>query len=380
MSVDDTVPSDLATAPRPYESPRRGTGFFTVFIMSLLAAGGGAGLALFAQTQPAFTRLIGLPSTSTAALPADATLRADIEQLKVRLADLEAKGAMPAAISTETSPSAVSEAPPAIASGATPDAASAGDASSLRAEVQGLAGRLTGIETRLGALDPTGAGGAMIAALQADVAALKVTVEALRAAAASGPAPGVAFAAISLAEASSRPGPFLAEWEAMRAALPGNPAIEGLAAVARTGAPTRNQLVERFGEIADGVRRAARAEEAGSGIGGWFASLWRSLIVVRSTDPGAGDGPDAVVARAEKKLAEGEFAGAVDEVSRLSGKAAEPALEWLRQGRARLEIESRIATIRGTIERSPASPPPAPALPLTTPPQKQPLPAQGASR
>jgi hypothetical protein len=92
----------------------------------------------------------------------------------------------------------------------------------------------------------------------------------------------------------------------------------------------------------------------------------------------------AVVARAEKKLAEGEFAGAVDEVSRLSGKAAEPALEWLRQGRARLEIESRIATIRGAIERNPAvSAPAAPPMAtpaIATPPQTQPLPAQGASR
>jgi hypothetical protein len=288
MSVDDTVHSDLATTPQPYESPRRGTGFFTVFIMSLLAAGGGAGLALYAQTQPAITSLIGLPSAASVISPADTSLRADIEQLKTRLAVLEAKSQAPTASLAEASAS--SEAAPAIVPAATPVAPPSGDLGSLRAELQGLAGRLTGIETRLGALDPTGAGGAMIAALQADVAALKVNVEALRAAAANGPAPGVAFAAISLAEASSRPGPFLAEWEAMRSALPGNAAVEGLAAVARTGAPTRNQLVERFGEIADGVRRAARAEEAGSGLSGWFASLWRSLIIVRSTDPGAGCG------------------------------------------------------------------------------------------
>jgi hypothetical protein len=44
------------------------------------------------------------------------------------------------------------------------------DTAALDGELKGVSGRVTAIETRLAALDPTGAGGAISASLQAEIA------------------------------------------------------------------------------------------------------------------------------------------------------------------------------------------------------------------
>lgn len=104
------------------------------------------------------------------------------------------------------------------------------------------------------------------------------------------------------------------------------------------GVQTVEELARGFSPLA-GDLVAAGAGDAGDG---WAADLWarlRGAVTVRRTGEVEGDDTEARVARAEMRLGEGDLAGAIAEVSRLEGAAAEAVAPWLADARARLAVD-----------------------------------------
>lgn len=352
--------SATPAAPSP---GRSGVGLFTVLIFSTAAACGGAVLALVALGQPALMSQVGLGQLVTQSQnnsgPQMAAVAARLAALEGRVARLE--GPKPAAKAAPSGP--VDSAAPAAA-----PPAPIVDTAALDGELKGVSGRVTAIETRLAALDPTGAGGAIIASLQAEIAGLKIMVQTLQSQAAQAPSPGVTFAVINLVEAASRPGPFWPEFETVRAALPGVAEVAALEDFARKGVPTRTLLQERFAALEPAIVASDRTAQKESGFWGWIKGFFADLVRVEKVADVNGTSAQSSLLRAKVKLDQGDLAAAVEEVKAISPAPA-VVTEWIDGAQGRLTLESRLAAVRGAVERGTRAPPPqAPAAPTSTQP------------
>lgn len=334
---------------KPQIIKRGGVGFFTAFLMSSVACVGGAYLALFANANPQLMSKIGasklLPQANGVMTKAQgdnlAAIEADITRLNARI---DALSGTPAA-GANAAPNNLAQAP-------TPSPAAQANAiidlSPMRAEINGLSGRLTAIETRLAALDPTGTGGAIIAQLQAEIATLKVNVADLTTKISQTPSPAVTFAVISLAEAANRNGGFVPEFAAVRAALPFLPEVTALEPLSKSGAPTRALLAERFNQLSAVFANRDAEVKKQSGFIGWFKGLFSGLIKVENKSDV--NSPDAILTSAKTKLDGGDLQGAMDEVRRITSPPSEVGV-WLNDAQKRLDLEEKIAALRGAIER-----------------------------
>lgn len=354
----------LEKTQRPIEKiihKRGGIGFFTAFLMSSCAAIGGAYLGLFINARPDIVNALKIAPL----LPKPAyeknllTLSDEISKLKNDISALQ-KVNIPAPIAPKEPvapltpqspqspvdansnilPQAITQNPPQQISNLDP----------LKEQINGLGGRLTAIETRLAALDPTGTGGAIIAALQAQIATLKVNYEALNARISQTPSPAVTFAVISLAEAANKNGAFVPEFEAVRAALPNLKEVMALEALAKTGAPTRSLLEAEFDNLVKIGEAAAEEVKKQSGILGWFKNLFSGLVKVKVKDKKDENSQEMIFERAKIKLIAGDLNGAVQELNAINNKSNE-LVKWLNGANARMDLEAKIASLRGAIER-----------------------------
>ena len=160
---------------------------------------------------------------------------------------------------------------------------------------------------------------------------------------ATGPQRGSALvlAVGQLRDALDKSGPFPAPLEALRAVGGDDPVVESalhvLSPLARTGVATKNRLIGTFDIAAAGAARAALAPEGAGWIERTVQRLAGVVTVRREGADVAGDSAQAVLARAEARLATGDLEGA-DKV--LVGLTAEPAnamAAW------RTAVASRIA-------------------------------------
>jgi hypothetical protein len=388
---DDFLASAKTSSPTPKAGSsatstpaikRGGIGFFTALVMSTLATAGGAYLALFVQARPEMLTQAGLGVflPKTAPTPSLGTSGVNIEPLAQRVSAIEAEllvlktklegnsgnttptttpqiGTLPA----PTPPTGTLAAPPPA-----PNTALA-EVGTMKSELAGIGGRVTAIETRLAALDPTGAGGAVIAGLQADIAGLKSIVAALQQQAAAAPSPAVTFAVVNLAEAAGRSGPFLTEFETVRTAMPNVPEVMGLESYARTGVPTRSMLQERFSALGPAIEAATEVAPKEGGFVVWIRSLFSDMIKVKpapnANGNGNGNGSEAVLGRAKAKLDQGDLSGSTDELATLQNP---PALvtEWIGLAKKRIDLESRISAVRGAVGRPTAIAVAAPVAPI----------------
>jgi len=260
--------------------------------------------------------------------------RADLEALKTRL-DALAERPQPA--------------PQAPAADGARLAALAGQVDELRQRLEALAA----LEARLSAADARfgeARAEAALAAERVDKLAQEVAKLAGEAGAIGG---GMRRQALVLAVGQLRDAAtaglgYGAELETARA-LAGKEAalLEPLDALAaqRAGVPTFEALAGRFPAVAEAVLAAARQPDGG---GWWERTQARlgGLVSLRRVGEVAGDAPDAVVARIERRLAEGDLAKAVAEAGGLAGPQAEAAAPWLKDAQARLAVDAALRRLQ----------------------------------
>ena len=188
-----------------------------------------------------------------------------------------------------------------------------------------------------------------------DIAALGSRMDALRDTAQSlnGDARKVALvmALNQLGEAAAHNGSFTAELKAVRdlagqdTAFTGDPAFATLQSHAADGVTTLPALQAGFAKIA-GTIVSAGAEPAGDDWMSRTLARLGSIVTIRRTGEVAGNTPEAIVARTERRLAGGDLAAAVQEIGHLNGRAAAAAADWLARARANLAVAQAVETLR----------------------------------
>jgi len=311
----------------PYREERRGggggIGGGTALMLAIAAAGVGAAGGAVAPRVPAIAQAldgVGPAQTNTSTAPSN-----DAAELDARLDAIEAVMNAPLAVSA---------------------AGDAGDGGTA-ARVFALQAGLRDVEQRLGTMPST----AEVQALVVEVRRLQeelpaVAAEARQAATAA----RASYAVVAASEAARSSGPFEQAHAALVQLLPDDPNVAALAPLARTGAPTRTELRDRFDRLDNEIIRAARQAQAGAGFWGRIQAALAQWIVVRRS--GTGDTPEGIVERAEQHLASDRLDLAIQELNRLPAMPKRAAQQWINDAQRRLEIDQRIAAIRQELSRS----------------------------
>jgi hypothetical protein len=154
-----------------------------------------------------------------------------------------------------------------------------------------------------------------------------------------------AVAASALKTAIDRGGPYLAELEALASVAPDDPAIAGLREHAAVGVASRADLVRDFNGTADRILDAVHQPEGDQGIFSRLMASAASAIRVRPVGSVEGDSPEAVVARIETKLQNGDFKGAQIEWQTLPEKGQAAAADYKRALDQRVAVEELIGGV-----------------------------------
>lgn len=159
-----------------------------------------------------------------------------------------------------------------------------------------------------------------------------------------------AVAASALKTAIDRGGPYLAELEAFASIAPDDPSVAGLREHAAIGVASRSDLVRDFQPTADAILDAVRQPDGDQGIFNRLMSSATSAIRVRPVGSIEGDTPEAVVARIENKLQNGDFKGAQIEWQTLPEAGQAAAADYKRKLDTRVTVEGLIgAAVSGAI-------------------------------
>lgn len=154
-----------------------------------------------------------------------------------------------------------------------------------------------------------------------------------------------AVAASALKTAIDRGGPYLAELEAFASIAPDDPSIAGLREHAAIGVAARSDLVRDFQPTADAILDAVHQPDGDQGIFNRLMSSAASAIRVRPVGSIEGDTPEAVVARIENKLQNGDFKGAQIEWQTLPETGRAAAAEYKRKLDTRVTVEGLIGAV-----------------------------------
>ncbi|MCR6501701.1 hypothetical protein MUO32_21915 [Shinella sp. CPCC 101442] len=153
-----------------------------------------------------------------------------------------------------------------------------------------------------------------------------------------------AVAASALKTAIDRGGPYLAELEAFASIAPDDPSVAGLREHAAIGVASRSDLVRDFQGTADAILDAVHQPDGDQGIFNRLMSSATSAIRVRPVGSIEGDTPEAVVARIENKLQNGDFKGAQIEWQTLPENGQAAAADYKRKLDTRVTVEGLVGS------------------------------------
>ncbi|XTI84460.1 mitochondrial inner membrane protein Mitofilin [Cenococcum geophilum] len=150
-------------------------------------------------------------------------------------------------------------------------------------------------------------------------------------------------------EKADAPKPFTTELAALKEIAADDPVVA--AAIAsinpaayQRGIPTASQLIDRFRRVAAEVRKAALLPED-AGVASHLASLAMSKFLFKKSGLAVGADVEAVLARTEVLLEEGDLDGAAREMNGLDGWAKVLSRDWLGEVRRVLEVRQALDVI-----------------------------------
>jgi hypothetical protein len=155
-----------------------------------------------------------------------------------------------------------------------------------------------------------------------------------------------ALAAAALVEAAQGSRPFPGEVAAARAAAPAAFELTQLAQLAVEGAPSRAALAAGFSTYAATAASAIHAPKDGDGLGARLVHALSKIVAIRRVGPVDGDGPDALLARAELHIADGDLERALPLLDRLPASARAALQPWRLRAERRIQIDQALAGLR----------------------------------
>ena len=164
-------------------------------------------------------------------------------------------------------------------------------------------------------------------------------------------AAAAALAAATLQQAAQTSRPFDGELSAVEPLLPDTTDLRALHRLAQTGAPTRAALAAGFSAVAARAAVAARTPGREAGLLAEALHALTSIVTIRRVDQTTGSGSDAVLARAERLIYDGELDAALKTLDALPKDAQDSMASWRVGLERRAEIDRRISGVRASALR-----------------------------
>lgn len=152
-----------------------------------------------------------------------------------------------------------------------------------------------------------------------------------------------AIAAAGLKSAIDRGGSFMSELEAFASVAPEDPAVAELRDLAARGVPSRATLVAAFSDAASEAIAAADPGDPEAGLVDRLMSSAMSVVKVRRVGDVEGDSAEAIVARAEARLLNGDLDAALSEWNTLPEASRAATADYSDALAARARSEKLIA-------------------------------------
>lgn len=176
-------------------------------------------------------------------------------------------------------------------------------------------------------------------------------------------AAGAALAAATLSDAARTARPFAEALAGLERVLPQSSDLRALGQLAQDGAPTRAGLAAEFESLSGRAAVAARDPGRGADFLARLRHALSSIVSIRQVGSTQGASPDAVLARTQKLLDEGDIDGALAATGGLPAPAQTVLAPWRAAAERRVEIDRRIAAIRADALAGLARVGPSPAAP-----------------
>ncbi len=276
-----------------------------------------------------------LPGSSTrpdnAAEMAD--LSGEIEGLKQSVASLAANP--PAADNSvlERRIAALETAPPASVPGASPGSA---DVEALNRKIADLTAQIDQLKTSLAqTTEQQASSGADISSRLAE-AEKKLNEPREDVAVAR------AIAAAALKAAIDRGGPFIAELDTFAGVAPDDPAATDLRGFAETGVPSRAELIRQVPDVATAIVESVNQPDPNQSWSDRLMSSAKSLVSVRPVGNVEGESVEAIAARMEDKVKNGDLPGAATEWNSLPAAAKQASAAFKQSLEARIRVEDLV--------------------------------------
>lgn len=328
----DSLQSEHESAPprqeRPVQKTANISGLIAAGIFGGLVALAGAGSIQYAGLLPSASQ----PQTENGEV---AALAADVDGLKQAVANLAAAPAEQSSTSQITQALeariAALEAAPKGGDGSAP--ADPAAIASLNQKIADLGGQIEQLRASVTqtSQDQASAGADISKRLEEAERKLNEPREDV--------AVAKAIAAAALKAAIDRGGPFLAELDTFAGVAPDDPAVTDLRGFATTGVPSRADLIRQSTDVATAIVEAVNQPDPNQGWTERLIASAQSLVKVRPVGNIEGDSVEAIAARMEDKVKNGDLQGAVAEWNTLpeAGKTASAAFKQSLEARIRVE-------------------------------------------
>ncbi len=160
------------------------------------------------------------------------------------------------------------------------------------------------------------------------------------------------LAAAAVAQAAQSTGPFAEALASLRALTPPSPELQALARLSIAGAPSRAALAASFPQSAAHAASAAQAPAEGAGLRARIVYALSRVVSLRRVGDVAGAGADAVLARAERQVEDGDLERALHTLDTLPPAAREAMADWRGRAERRTEIDRNAAELRARALRA----------------------------
>ncbi|WP_425349608.1 COG4223 family protein [Hoeflea olei] len=151
------------------------------------------------------------------------------------------------------------------------------------------------------------------------------------------------IAAAGLKSAIDRGGSFMTELEAYASVAPDDPAVAELRQLAASGVPSRSKLIEDFNAAADKAIAAAEPADPDQSLVDRLMASALSSVKVRQVGDVEGDSVQAILARTETRLVDGDIAAALAEWNTLPEASRAAASGYGEALTARARAETLVA-------------------------------------
>ncbi|UTP39567.1 hypothetical protein M9M90_20575 [Phenylobacterium sp. LH3H17] len=155
-----------------------------------------------------------------------------------------------------------------------------------------------------------------------------------------------ALAAAALMEAAQTSRPFPGELAALAAVAPPSADLRSLRSYAEQGAPSRAALAASFPDYAARAAAAARSPQEDAGLLARIGHALSRIVTLRRVGDVPGTGVDAVLAKAELQVEEGDIVAALNTLDGLPSAGKTALAPWRVRAERRADIDRRIAQVR----------------------------------